>query len=257
MKKLLSIEIIKLKYYKTFWIMLLAYLVISIAWNIGFANNYLHMETIMDMRFQFPFVWDKVVYIASWLIVILCILMITIMSNEYQFKTNRQHVIDGLRRQDVWLSKLIVVVGLATFIVITALITGLFLGYTHGGGNPLAHLMPLLHLFVYSINYLSVALLITVFIKKSGLSIAIFFAYFMFVESIVSHLINKKMDPIGNFLPLQVSDEMFKLPTSEMVNMAMHTEQKTLGTHWYLLGTIVYIGVYYLIIHWQLQKRDL
>jgi ABC-2 type transport system permease protein len=261
MKKLLLLEWMKIKSYKTFWIFIGLYIFLNIVWNFGISYGMLKFSdggiNPIDASYDFPGVWAKVSYTASWMMVILCLLVITLVSNEFQFKTNRQNVIDGLSRSDFLNGKigLIFILSLGT-VVLTYLI-GLLLGFANGGGNPLLKLRPLFYQFIYAFNYLFFALLITMFIKKSGLSIALFFCYFLFIEGGVRYLINYKFSPVGNFFPLQASDELLPLPLNSSISKMAGLDQEPLNPVFYLLASILYIALYYFIAKRNIEKADL
>ncbi len=260
MKQLLKIEWLKLKSYRTFWIIIGLYTFILVAWNFVAAYGLVKLQAngmnLLSINYGFPAVWEKVTYAAGWLIVLLCVLVITITSNEFQFKTHRQHIIDGLSRFDFLKSKLGVILAITCYTLIVCFILGILLGVLHGGGNPFVGVYPLFYLFVYSINYLFFAIVITLFIKKSGLSIALFFCYFMFIEFIVSKLLNWKASPIGNFLPLQCSDELFSFPIADMAKEALQL-QSNIPMMYYIIASIGYIVLYFFISKNTLEKSDL
>lgn len=261
MKQLLEIEWMKIKSYKTFWIFMGLYLFLTLAWNMGLAYGLLNFNvngiSPIENSFSFPAVWGKITYIAGWLMVIPSILMITLVCNEFQFKTHRQNIIDGQSRMDFIYGKIILAVMLSVVIVLISFLAGLILGFTNGGGNPFENLRPLLFQFLYSINYLLFSILIALYVKKSGLSIALFFCYILFFENIVGFIINKYAKPIGNFFPLQVSDELLPIPFSDTVQQLSEQSQTSVSPWIYAAATLVYIGLYIFIARIKITKSDL
>jgi ABC-type transport system involved in multi-copper enzyme maturation permease subunit len=261
MIQLAQMEWMKLKKYRTFWIMLIIYVVLMIVWNFGFAKGAIKMNAngmnLLANSYTFPEVWSKVTYIAGWMILILCVLLITITSNEFQFKTHRQNVIDGLSRFDFFHSKLIVVFAISLFTVLVSVFTGLSLGFMYGGGNPLDNLMPLVYQFLYAINYLTFALLISLFVQKSGLSIALFFCYVIFIEGILGYALNNYFSPIGNFLPLNSSDELLPMPLGAILKSALDNGATSYSPIYYCISSLVYIAIYYFVAKRKMETSDL
>src|SRR5687768_15834523 len=104
MSSLLKIEWLKLKNYRTFWILGVLYL-ISI-----FGINYIVyriQEAIFEEKrskgvaqmivgdppYSFPTVWQMTSYVSSFLLFLPGLLLIIFITNEYSFKTHRQNII--------------------------------------------------------------------------------------------------------------------------------------------------------------------
>src|SRR5579864_7443787 len=103
MKKLISIELKKILPYATFWIMLGIYVVllflmffflrsIKLAGPLAFLN--------LDSFYSFPLLWHSLTYVASFFTLLLGILVIILITNEFSFRTVRQNIIDGLSKAD-------------------------------------------------------------------------------------------------------------------------------------------------------------
>src|SRR5437879_676310 len=74
-----------------------------------------------------------------------------------------------------------------------------------GFPGDLSHLF---YIFLLSLNYYAFALLLSFFLKRSGITIGIFFLYCMIMESLIQKIVNMKFDTnIADYLPLQSSDE--------------------------------------------------
>ncbi len=100
----LRIEWLKLKYYRTFWILLSVIVVCIPAFNYviyDFTDNNIpkiNGQNLLGNPFSFPNVWRTVPYNAGILIFIPAILIITLFTNEYSYRTHRQNIIDGWSR---------------------------------------------------------------------------------------------------------------------------------------------------------------
>ena len=100
----MRVEWLKLKYYRTFWILLIVIAVCIPAFNYVIYdvtdNSFpkINGQNILGNPFSFPNVWITVPYNAGILIFMPAILIITLFTNEYSYRTHRQNVIDGWSR---------------------------------------------------------------------------------------------------------------------------------------------------------------
>ncbi len=100
----LRVEWLKLKYYRTFWILLAIIVVCIPAFNyVSYDitdNSFPKMngKSLLGTPFSFPYVWSTVPYLAGILMFMPAILIITLFTNEYSFRTHRQNIIDGWSR---------------------------------------------------------------------------------------------------------------------------------------------------------------
>ena len=137
MLRLLTIEFHKLRYNKASKILSIIYfgLLTSIALiaaiKFEFGNFKLHLADAGI--FNFPYIWHFNTYIAAFLKFFLLLVIVSMMSNEYSYKTLKQNLIDGLSKKEFILSKfytVIVFAGIsAIFVFVVSLILGLFYSY--------------------------------------------------------------------------------------------------------------------------------
>jgi len=136
MFSLLQIEWLKIKKYPAFWAMLIIVLLTYPAANLMFYNVYLRITTqkgtdmlakmLLGNPFAFPETWHTVAYISSFFIILPSILVIMLVTNEYQYKTQRQNIIDGWTRRQFMTSKLmdVLIVSSITTILYTLVAIG-------------------------------------------------------------------------------------------------------------------------------------
>src|SRR2546425_716403 len=106
MLQLLKIEWLKVKNYRTFWILSALYL-LSI-WGINYIVYVIQHKIYADKKagdvaklflggppYAFPKVWQMTTNISSFLLFISGLIMIISVTNEFSFKTHRQNIIDG------------------------------------------------------------------------------------------------------------------------------------------------------------------
>lgn len=265
MNNLLYIEWLKIKKYKTFWILIGFFVTLLPLWNYGLSNGFLKLSgnnksggvDIINNAYTFSSVWGNIGWWTSIFVVFITILTIIITSNEYTYRTNRQNVIDGLTRIQFYHSKYLMVLIFAIFTTIYSFIIGMVFGIANDDmSNFPGEIGKLFHIFILSLNYYSFGLLIAVLFKRSGISIGLFFLYTMIIESLLKSLLNWKLTyDIGNFLPLQASDELLPFPMIEIVKKMTQIEV-SFSNQTYVIASIIWIVVYYLIGRFRLLKSD-
>ena len=251
----LKIEWMKVKNYRTFWI-LLSIVIISIP-GINYAffdsldntfpkdKNGQHM--FLGSPFAFPDVWQTVTWTASLLFLAPALLIITLTTNEFNFRTHRQNVIDGWSRQQFFVVKLAEVLLLSLLCTVVALLTVLGFGYlANKAGEDVSiwqHSRFLFFYFVQVLSYSMIAFLISILIKRAGLSIGVFFIYFLVEQVIVGVLRNKYKIQNVNFLPEEVTDRLIPNPYLK----AMLTKDRPVWEH--LIPSLLIVAFLYLVVY--------
>lgn len=188
MIRLLTIELLKIRNYRTFWVIFSLYAVALtlLMWILyGFTNQ---MEGKVGFTaftiYSFPDVWSNTTYFALFLRFLIGFLMIILVSNEFSYKTIRQGIIDGLSKEEWILSKILLALFLSTVAAgIVFLIASIF-GLVSSKSSDYEYFFKyisyiptyLLEVFVY----LMFAFMVTIFFKRSGLSmiIVLFYSFF-------------------------------------------------------------------------------
>lgn len=224
MTHLLKIEWLKIKNYRAFWVFTILYLVSIFLVNYfaWFAQQRLYetlpmTEQILKNAYVFSKVWKTVGWINSWLLYFPGMLIIMLMVNEFNFKTHRQNVIDGLSRQQFINVKLMLCILLALVITLINVATGLFFGSISPGSFSWAGFEYVGYTFLQTIVYIFFALTLAVLFRRSGLAVIVFILYGLVFEWLITAVITYKFKwaPVAYFLPLQVSDVMIPLPFGE------------------------------------------
>lgn len=266
MQSLLSIEWLKLKRYRTFWILTGFFLVLLPLWNYGISNGVMKFGgsgsggiNILSQAYAFSNVWQNLGFWASLFVMFVCILTIIITTNEYQFRTNRQNVIDGWSRLQFYHAKWLLVLALSICTTLYTFIVGFVFGATHGsfGAFP-GEIQYLLYVFILSLNYYGFAFLLSLFFKRSGISIGMLFLYIGILEPLIGKTINWKTDGyVGNFMPLQCSDELLPFPLIEFAKTMMQQGSSSAPSNTtYCLVSVAWIIIYYFTGRQKLLRSD-
>jgi len=214
MKRLIQLEWMKVSGYRTFWIFLSLYALLIFVVYFGF-DSILKLGIDLSGVYRFPDVWYYVSYVSSWFAPILAVLMITLMSNEFTFKTLRQEIIDGLSRSEFLTAKLAFAAIISIGAGIVALIVGFTIGFLKGnqsfGNETFSQLDYILRISWVCFGMMSAAILITLILKRSGIAILIFLSLFWIVEPLAGRIWLADIYP---YFPLNSLDEFISSPIS-------------------------------------------
>ena len=229
MFSLLQIEWLKIKKYPAFWAMLIIVLLTYPAANLMFYNVYLNITTqkgtdmlakmLLGNPFAFPETWHTVAYISSFFVILPSILVIMLVTNEYQYKTQRQNVIDGWTRRQFMTSKLmdVLIVSSITTILYTLVAIGFSIYASTFDTSKIWDQSYYIGLFfLQTFAQLSIAFLLGYLIKKAFIALGIFLFYYLIVENIATGYLKVKAvkigGDIGRYLPFEISDRMIVAP---------------------------------------------
>lgn len=254
MNELLAIEWLKIKRYRTFWVLAGLFLLLLPLWNYEIANGFIKLGgngkngvNFLSTAYSFPQVWGNLGFWGSIFINFLAILVIIMTTNEYTYRTNRQNVIDGWNRMQFYHAKILLVVMLSLLATLFLFILGVLFGGINSGSlsGIFTEFEQVGYFFLLSLDYLGFALFISIWIRRSGLSIGLFLLYSMIIENILKGVINHYSDkPYGNLLLLQSSDELLPFPLMQMAK-AMMKMGDTLSMTTYVSMTVCWCLVYY------------
>ena len=222
MVHLLKIEWLKVKNYKAFWIFTILYFFAILGINYtGYYVNELSVENLPQAQillgtpYAFPKVWQTVGWMSSWLLYFPGILFIMLLTNEFNFKTHRQNIIDGWTRMQFVSVKFVFAILFAVVATFFNFLVALLFGsLTTGSSFGFEGMENVGYIFIQTVAYITFAMFLAVLFRRSGAAIAVFFLYGLIFEFIITMLINHKfnLSPAGYFLPLQVTDVMLPIP---------------------------------------------
>lgn len=263
--RLFKIEWRKIRYNRTFMVLSILYF-LAVLFTIRTIAT-LHISTAspdeqtphsMDFSrfgiYQFPDVWQWVCYIGTFFFMIPVILVIISMCNEFEYRTIRQNVIDGLTRSEFIISKLLSILLFSLVSVLFIFLLAIGLGYTYSDQTDASFAwvpsVLLLGYFVQILVYLSLALLIAILLRRPAIAIAIFVIYTYVADPIISY---KTPDEFKFLVPMSTARAIIEPPIGKIVNAPM---QQGLDSVHMIAGSItilIFIGLSFFI----LKKRDL
>src|SRR6476620_4018542 len=140
MLHLLKIDLKKLTSYRTFWVVCglyfftLAFVTASgmefLKWLAGKGIEFgMTINVSRIPLYHFPDVWQNLVYISGFFKIVLAIMVVISITNEFTYRTIRQNIIDGMSRWEFLQSKILTNVLLSlmsvVMVFIIAFVTGL------------------------------------------------------------------------------------------------------------------------------------
>ncbi|UAM98939.1 ABC transporter permease subunit [Polaribacter litorisediminis] len=244
MLRLLTIEFHKLKYNKASKVLTIIYfglltsiaLIASIKFEFGDFKLHLADAGI----FNFPYIWHFNTYVASILKFFLLLVIVSMMSNEYSYKTLKQNLIDGLSKKEFILSKFYTVIAFAFISTIFVFIVSLVLGLVYSDYNEFAIIVSdleyLLAFFIKLVGFFSFGLFLGILVKRSAFAIGAMLVW-LILESIFkgflywnfqnSEKTSETVDSIMQFLPLEAMANLIKEPISRLG--AVRSAANTMG----------------------------
>jgi ABC-2 type transport system permease protein len=232
MIRLLKIELQKHLSYRAFWLMILFYALLLAIMIFGIPGliDYLAEKSGQPSKFRifkaivfnFPDIWQNIAYVASsrfFIKIILGIIIIILVTNEFHFLTIRSNIISGLDKKDFLLSKIELIILLGLFSTLVIFFSGLYLGFTNSVsksiGDVFGKMIFLVGYFIEIFAYLTFCLLLGIIFKKTGITFIVHFVY-MIIEPILDFNLNDKITP---FLPLNAINGIIRSPNTSLIKV--------------------------------------
>lgn len=254
---LLQTELRKVLPYRTFWVILLIFGGLLLLIFYSSSNITVNDRQLGSAPFLFPGIWMNLTYIASFFNLLLGILVVILVTDEYTFRTLRQQVIDGRSRAEAILAKFWLILALAFGAAFFLLLVGLGLGLSYSPqveGLAVVQEMYLLGFYlVQAVGYMCLALLIGHLMRKSGLAILGLLVYAWVLEPLVHSRLPESAD---KYFPMKVLRSLTPMPQQETVEM-LTGPLETLSPEQALLPALGYSLLFCCLAYTVLRVRDL
>ena len=258
----------KVRNYRTFWILLAISIIAIPSFNYVIYdlmdNSFpkINGKSILGSPFAFPDVWQTISWNSSLLLLIPAVLIITLTTNEFTYKTHRQNVIDGWSRAQFINIKLLEVLLFSGFLTLVLVATTLGFGYWTNkvppGTKIFQHARYAGFFFVEMLSYSMIAFLMAMLIKRAGLAMGAFFIYMIMEQFAVALLRNKYHIGWVDYFPQEITDMLIPQP---YLQKALQTPKWL--KNWesrvpvFLTISAVYVLIYCLVVSWRFRKADL
>jgi len=153
-------------------------------------------------------------------------IIIISVTNEFDYKTIRQNVIDGFSKKEFWFSKISLILGFSFIAAILLLLLGIISGYALSPVTELKYVLKniefVLAYFFQVFYFLMFAFVLSILIKRAGITIAIMVFWIYICEPIAtgliaSDLINMKV--LANSFPMEAGWNLIHVPFSKYILM--------------------------------------
>ncbi len=214
---LLQIDLKKLTSYRTFWIVCGLYFITLAFFTASgmellkwIASRFEDFGSSLNINriplYHFPDVWLNLIFFSGFFKIVLGVMTIISITNEFQYRTVRQNVIDGLSRLQFLGSKILMNVLLSflsvAMIMIISFATGLIYTPAINWDYVFADMEFLFAYFIEIFSYLSFALMLGILIQRSGLTIILMLLAPM-LEFIVKQNIDDYVPALIEYFPLE------------------------------------------------------
>lgn len=268
--KVLLLEVYKFRHYKPFLVILGLYGFCFLAsglmikrildWILAETQNEELLKYFLGAGlplFDFVDIWQNLGWLAAifrWIPALMIILSITV---EYEQRTLKQNIIDGLTRQEYLASKLGLVSAISVASALLLLILGIILGLWYSPVRSLPYI--LVHIeFVaaYGLEvfaFLCMAMFLAFFIRRSGVAIILFLLYTVFMEPIGTAFLYYQFDLPVWFFPVEAINLIIQVPFQKY--WLSFVEDELVPRDLLMAG--IWSVVFIFLSAWLLKRRDL
>ena len=264
MLRLLTIEFHKLKHNSASKVLSLIYfglltsiaLIAAIKFDIGPIKFHLADQGI----FNFPYIWHFNTYMAATFKFFLLLVIVSMMANEYSYKTLKQNLIDGLSKKEFILSKFYTVIAFAFISTIFVFVTSLILGAIYSDFNELSIIFSdlnyLIAFFIKLVGFFSFGLFLGILIKRSAFAVAAMVVW-LIIESIFKGYLywtfkdlktstEEAVNSVMQFFPLEAMSNLIKEPFTRLG--AVKSVANQIGESFTKDYTVSYINISIVLI---------
>jgi hypothetical protein len=271
---LLRTEWLKIKNYR-------AFILIGIFFILGiFLTNYIVEKVFQEVvvnsdakvlvgkfnPYDFEHVWETVSYVSGYLLILPALLLLIITTNEFTFKTSRQNIIDGWTRNEFIEVKLMMGLIFALISSLFVILSGLLFASISDTPFSTKGFMHVFYFFNKAVTYNVIALFISVWIRKTGFAIGIFFIY-TGAENIIAQMLDAlsvkwrngdkyDLGRLGEYLPMNASDGLLSFPDNPLKSMAKNSFPTDLQNV-EISFSIFYLILFIVLTRFMFVKRDL
>lgn len=282
MLRLLNIEFHKLKHNRASRVLSIIYfglltsiaLIAAIKFDIGPIKFHLAEQGI----FNFPYIWHFNTFMAAMFKFFLLLVIVSMMANEYSYKTLKQNLIDGLSKKEFILSKFYTVIVFAAvstlFVFVVSLILGLFYSDFNEFSIIFSDLEYFAAFFIKLVGFFSFGLFLGILIKRSAFAVAAMIVW-LFIESMfkgylywtfrdLKQAAGVEVGKIMQFFPLEAMANLIKEPFTRLG--AVKSVAKQIGEEFVadysvhitdILIVLVWTAIFIYLSYRLLKKRDL
>ena len=275
-KNILQTEWLKVKNYRAFWLLLsvtaisypgingVAYYAFKDSIDAKSQSGQL-VKMLLGNPFAFPQTFHTTAYLSSFFTFIPAIVVIMLITNEYMFKTHRQNIIDGWKKNTfVWgkmLSVLFITLIVTLFYIAVAVVIGTIATKDFNNAQLFDQSQYILLFFLQVFCQLSIAFLLGLLIRKAFIAYGIYIFYTFILENILGGFFKLKAKKwgidFGHYLPFEISDRLIPLPP--FIGKFNEAENKLAiaAVNNHVMYTLILTAAVWVFSFYIFKKRDL
>lgn len=264
---LLKIEWKKISPNKTVWVLLILYfLLLGIVFTgvqslIDNITGDLSKESPIKVPdfpiYVFPDIWHNLAYLAGFSKIILGLILIILVTNEFSFKTVRQNIASGISRPQFLYGKALVVITLGLLASAFLFLSGLILGLLHTSdinfGDIFTKAIYVLAYFWEVVIFLLFVMMLAFMVKKAGFAIGLLFLYMFVIEPI---LIYRLPDSLERIMPLCSVSNLIDVPNTALMKLVGFNFRDHIPWEDFTVSTIYGI-IFIAITYYHFRRSDL
>jgi ABC-type transport system involved in multi-copper enzyme maturation permease subunit len=226
--------------------------------------------------FNFPYIWHFNTYMAAILKFFLLLVIVSMVSDEYSYKTLKQNLIDGLSKKEFILSKFYTVIAFSLISTVFVFVISLILGLMYSDYNELSIILTdleyLVAFFTKLVGFFSMGLFFGILVKRAAFAVGTMVVWFIGEGIFKGYLLwgfgdlkntSDTVEFILQLLPGEAISNLIKQPFSRLgaVKTLANTMGKTFDKPEVELSGILIVFVWTFIFiylsYTLLKKRDL
>ena len=225
MKQLIFLEWLKWRRHTTFRVLMSVYLVL-LPVSLLLTKQLKHLPPPFDTAeafLIFPNVWQYLGFVANWM-TYFCFGLFAVFSitTEFNNRTVRQNIITGLSRRDFFRAKFFFMLTISFSAALYYGIWVLLIGYWHTDLPIISKVLErsnhLYQVWLASVGYMSLGLLIGLLVRRTGLATVLYLSYTSFIELTLRWGLHFNLSPTKSvhFYPTKAFADLSPFPMLEM-----------------------------------------
>jgi ABC-2 type transport system permease protein len=265
----LQIEWMKIKNYRVFQVFSILYLIGILIIIYIFYKIYIQlMGRVMSLGnpnprdgqdlfslFSSDSIWTTVCFSTSFLLYLPGMVVINLFVNEVNFKTHRQNIIDGWKRETFIYTKIGLILCMSLVVTVMNVVATLIMCQVTNCDFSLSSGLDTLGLsFLQTFIYLMFALMLATVFRRSGVAIIVFFLYGLILEFFLMWVFWKFLPGGQHFLPLQVADSLIQFPLMNVKHGFFGDRPELM---YMVIGALLYAALYVFLAVRKYKQDDL
>jgi hypothetical protein len=216
--------------------------------------------------FEFPAIWEYLGYAGNWIVFFfLGVAVIYLITIEVSNKTMRQSIINGMTRNEFFISKLLSVLILCCIATVFYCILGLTIGFIKTDSVTMKMAFDndwtFARFFLMSLAYTNFALFLAYLFRKAGLAVFFYMSYIIIIEPLIRFFIIDRVSKaeFTRYFPMNAAEDLMPLPIMRYANAIPDNVDFAflLSYKQASLLTLFYVFLFIILSYLLFTKRDM